>query len=333
MERITLAHGSGGEQTRELIESVFFPAFENPSLTRDDAALLAAPAGRLALTTDSFVVSPPFFPGGDIGKLSVCGTVNDLSCRAARPLYLTASFVIEEGFEAEKLKKIARSMAAAAAEAGAAIVAGDTKVVRKGQCDGLYITTAGVGALRQEPAPGGDRAREGDAVLVTGDIGRHGAAILVARGEFGLSSAVTSDCAPLWNMVEGLLREAGPVSCLRDATRGGLATVLCELAEASGAEMELDEKTLPVCDAVRGVCGLLGLEPLYLACEGRLAVILPGNRAEAALAALRKSPFGRDAAIVGRVRAGVPGRVTVRTAIGGRRLLAPPAGELLPRIC
>lgn len=333
MELITLAHGAGGTETNRLIETVFTPAFQNPSLTADDAALLAVKSGCIAFTTDGFVVSPPFFSGGNIGKLSVCGTVNDLACMGAKPLYLSCSFIIEEGFEVEKLRVIAESMAETAREAGIEIAAGDTKVVARGQCDGVYITTSGVGSVLRENTPGGARAKAGDAVLVTGDIGRHGAAILIARGLYGIEADIESDCAPLWGMIENLFNAAGDVHCVRDATRGGLATVLCEIARQSGVSIEIDAGSLPVCGQVKGLCGMLGLEPLYLACEGRMAVILPMESAQAALEALHRSKYGKGAAIIGRVCDGRAGSVVMNTEIGGKRLLSPPSGELLPRIC
>lgn len=332
MELITLAHGAGGTKTKELIDSVFAAAFQNPLLTADDAALLRFGGKKLAFTADGFVITPPFFNGGDIGKLSVCGTVNDLACMAAHPLYMTCSFIIEEGFPVEKLRTIAASMAQTAREAGIAIVAGDTKVVARGQCDGVFIAASGIGEA-EELAVGGAQAREGDTVLFTGDVGRHGAAVLLARGGFGLQAELASDCAPLWGLVEAMLQAGVTPHCLRDATRGGMGTVLDEIAGQSGVTIELEEEAVPVCDEVRGVCGLLGLEPLYLACEGRLAVVVPGEQAQTALKAIKSSRYGKNAAVVGKVCTKSLGGVVVRTGIGGRRLLPPPSGELLPRIC
>lgn len=332
-EIITLAQGGGGTQTAALINNVFRSAFENPLLTGDDAAVLPA-QGRFAYTTDGFVITPRVFPGGDIGRLSVCGTVNDLACMGARPKYIACSFIIEEGLPVAELRRFAGSMAATAKEAGAVIVAGDTKVVAKGQCDGVFITTSGIGEIVAGASPSGAGVRPGDAVIVTGDVGRHGAAVLVARGGFLLDAAVESDCAPLWGSVDALLRQ-GPMilHCARDATRGGFATVLNEVAEQSGVTVEIDEAVVPVDPQVRGVCGLLGLDPLYLACEGRLVLFVPQAEAGRALEVLRGCPYSVGAAVVGRVTAKRRAAVFARTAIGGERLLAPATGELLPRIC
>lgn len=335
-EIITMAHGAGGSQTARLIGELFTREFENPDLTRDDAAVLDFPGGRMAMTTDGFVVSPPFFSGGDIGTLSVCGTVNDLSCMGARPLWLTGSFIIEEGFPVAELRRIARSMAGTARRAGVRIVAGDTKVAGHGQCDGVFITTAGVGqvsAAAGAAALGGAQARPGDAVLVTGDIGRHGCAILLARGDYGIEADIASDCAPLWEPVSRMLATGAELHAIRDATRGGVGTVLGEIASQSGACVELEEAAVPVAEPVRGVCGLLGLDPLYMACEGRMVVFAPEKEADRLLEALRGCEAGAGAARIGEVTDAMPGRVVVRTPAGGRRMLAVPGGELLPRIC
>ncbi len=335
-EIITMAHGAGGSQTARLIADIFTAEFDSPYLTRDDAAVLDSPGGRMAMTTDGFVVSPPFFRGGNIGKLSVCGTVNDLACMGAQPLWLTASFILEEGFPVAKLREIARSMAQTARRAGAHIVSGDTKVVGHGQCGGVFITTSGVGRIADAPgaaALGGAQVKAGDAVLVTGDIGRHGCAILLARGEYGIEAAVDSDCAPLWEPVRRMLATGAAIHAIRDATRGGVGTVLGEIAGQSGTCVELEEAAIPVDDGVRGVCGLLGLDPLYMACEGRMVVFAPAAAADRLLEALHGCPEGAGAARVGEVTAEMPGRVVVRTPAGGRRMLAMPGGELLPRIC
>ena len=340
MEQVTLAHGAGGTQTAALIREVFASAFDNPLFTHDDAAVLPAEPGRLAFTTDSFVVSPAFFPGGNVGRLAVCGTVNDLACMGAQPLYLSCAFVIEEGLEVAVLREIVRSMAEVAREAGVCVVAGDTKVVARGECDGVFITTSGVGRVPDGVSLSGAFAREGDAVLLSGDVGRHGAAILAARGSFGFETDVTSDCAPLHGLAHAMLEATqGHGRCLRDATRGGVATVLHELCGQSGVGMELDEEAIPVSEPVSGICGLLGLEPLYLACEGRLVCVVPEEQAQTALSALRGCRYGERAAIVGRVTKrprGAVGAVTgvvMRTSLGGLRSLPPPTGELLPRIC
>jgi len=330
---VTLAHGAGGEQTSELIDRVFKAHFSNPNLTADDAAVLAPPVGRMAMTTDGFIVSPAFFPGGNIGKLSICGTVNDLSCMGAKPLYLTCSFVIEEGFEMDKLEEIAAAMEKTAAECGVQIVAGDTKVAGKGQVDGVFITTTGVGEIRPGVETSGTKAAPGDAIIVTGDVGRHGCTILLARNEFGIDADVTSDCAPLWGAVEAIIDTASDVHVIRDATRGGVGTVLYEIAGQSNVGIEIDQTKIPVEGQVKGVCRMLGLEPLYLACEGRLVVFAKANQAEAIVEALKKTPYGTGAAVIGRVTEENQGQVVMLTEIGTKSLLPKPGGELLPRIC
>ncbi len=330
---ITLAHGAGGRQTAELIGSVFKKYFENPHLTADDAAVLPAPSGRMAMTTDGFIVSPAEFPGGDIGKLAVCGTVNDLACMGARPLYLSCAFVIEEGFPVEKLERIAASMARTAEEVGVAIVSGDTKVAGKGQVDGVFITTTGVGEVQGGCVPSGAKAAPGDKILVTGDVGRHGCTILLERDRFGMEAEVTSDCAPLWDAVKDMMDVTEELHVIRDATRGGVGTVLYEIAEQSGVGVRLAAEDVPVSDAVRGVTGLLGLEPLYLACEGRLVVVAPAEHAEALVEKLRQGRYTGEAAVIGEITDELPGRVVMTTELGTETLLPPPSGELLPRIC
>jgi hydrogenase expression/formation protein HypE len=332
-DRITLAHGAGGKQTSELIDRVFKKNLGNPYFTADDASVLPAPKGRIAMTTDGFIVSPPFFNGGNIGKLSVCGTVNDLSCMGARPLYLTCAFVIEEGFEVEKLETIAESMAKTAAEAGTVVVAGDTKVAGKGQVDHVFITTTGVGEVLPGTSLSGANAVPGDVVLVTGDIGRHGCCILLARDAYGIEADVKSDCAPLWKSVEAALDAVPDIHVIRDATRGGVGTVLYEIAAQSGVGIRLDAPAVPVAPEVRGVTGLLGLEPLYLACEGTLVMIAPRQRAEALLAVLKRQPYFGGAKIIGEVCAEEAGRVVLRTEVGAETYLPQPGSELLPRIC
>jgi len=332
-EYITLAHGAGGRQTSELISGLFKKYFDNPYLTADDAAVLPAPAGKIAMTTDGFIVSPSDFPGGNIGKLSICGTVNDLSCMGAKPLYLTCSFVIEEGFPIAKLDKIAEAMAKTAAEAGVCMVAGDTKVAGKGQVDGVFITTTGVGQVLDGVSLSGASARPGDAVIVTGDVGRHGCAILLSRDSYGIEADVKSDCAPLWGTVKSMLDTTADIHVLRDATRGGVGTVLYEIAEQSGVGIRLEQTAVPVDPAVAGVCGMLGLEPLYLACEGRLVVFTPEKNAEKLLEVLKRGKYSAGAARIGTVTEEMAGRVVVRTSIGAETLLPPPGGELLPRIC
>ncbi|MDD6211923.1 MAG: hydrogenase expression/formation protein HypE [Clostridiales bacterium] len=330
---VTLAHGAGGRQTSELIDEVFKAHFANPDLTADDAAVLMPPVGKMAMSTDGFIVSPAFFPGGNIGKLSICGTVNDLACMGAKPLYLSCAFVIEEGYPMEKLEEIAAAMEKTAKEAGVRIVSGDTKVAGKGQVDGVFITTTGIGEILPGIATSGEAARPGDAIIVTGDIGRHGCTVLLERENFGIETDITSDCAPLWGTVEAVLNATKDVHVIRDATRGGVGTVLYEVAEQSRAGIQLDSSAIPVDDQVRGVCGMLGLEPLYLACEGRMVIMAPKDRAEKILAVLKTCPYSSDAAIIGEVTEEHPGKVVLTTEIGTKTILAQPGGEMLPRIC
>ena len=336
---VTLAHGGGGKAMKDLIDDVFVRAFDNPLLAplddqaRLDLADLARRGDRLAFTTNSFVVDPLIFPGGDIGRLAVCGTVNDLAVGGAVPLYLSCAAIVEEGVTIDLLRQIAASMAATAREAGVAIVTGDTKVVAKGACDKLFLTTTGVGVIRDGVDLGADRARAGDAVLVNGLLGDHGAAILCARGDMALETPIESDCAPLHGLIAALIAAAPGVRFVRDPTRGGLATVLNEIAEASRIAIEIDEQATPIREEVKAFCEILGLDPLYLANEGKIVVIAPPDEAEAALAAMRAHPLGQRAAIVGRVHSGEPGRVTMRTVFGGRRIVDMLVGEQLPRIC
>ena len=330
---VTLAHGAGGSQTNELIDRVFKAHFANPDFTGDDAAVLTPGSGKIAFSTDGFIVSPWEFPGGNIGKLSICGTVNDLACMGAKPKYLSCAFVIEEGFPLDKLEEIAAAMEKTAAEAGVRIVAGDTKVAGKGQVDGVFITTTGVGKIRSGVRTGGALAKPGDAVIVTGDVGRHGCTILLARNEFGIEADVTSDCAPLWGAVEEMFKVTKDIHVIRDATRGGVGTVLYEIAGQSQVGIRIDSAAVPVADGVKGVCGMLGMEPLYLACEGRLVVFAPKSEAEALVARLRTLPYSGEAAIIGEVVADPVGKVVLTTEIGAQTMLPPPGGELLPRIC
>ncbi|GAA3667971.1 hydrogenase expression/formation protein HypE [Nonomuraea antimicrobica] len=338
-ERITLAHGSGGKATQTLVEAVFLEAFRNPLLAPlEDGAILPFDGplgtGRLAFTTDSYVVSPLFFPGGDIGDLAVNGTVNDLAMCGARPRYLSAGFILEEGFPVEDLRRVVASMAQAAAAAKVEIVTGDTKVVQRGRADGCYITTTGVGLVERPVTLSAGAARPGDAVLVSGPIGAHGAAIMLARGDFEIEAPIASDTAPLHEIVAGLLDAVpGQVRTLRDATRGGLATVLNEVAAASGVAVVLEEAAVPVRPEVTGVCELLGLDPLYVACEGRFVAVVDGGHAERALDALRAHPLGAEAAIVGTVAAEPAALVLLRTGVGGTRVVDVLVGDPLPRIC
>jgi hydrogenase expression/formation protein HypE len=334
-ERVTLAHGAGGKSTHALIEALFLRELGNPLLAPlGDSALLTLDGGaRLAFTTDSFVVRPLFFPGGDIGELAVHGTVNDLAMAGARPLGLSAGFIVEEGLLMADLQRIAASMGNAAQAAGVAVVAGDTKVVERGKADGLYVNTSGVGVVEHDRDLAPERIRPGDRVLVSGTLGDHGMAIMIARGELELEVELESDTAPLHELAQRLLEAAEGVRCMRDPTRGGLATVLNELALTAEVGITIFEEVLPVRPQVNGACEILGIDPLYVASEGRLAAIVAPEDADAALAALRAHPLGRDAAIVGEVRPEPPGMVLLETAFGGSRVVDMLAGDPLPRIC
>ncbi|WP_424535712.1 hydrogenase expression/formation protein HypE [Sphaerisporangium viridialbum] len=332
-ELITLAHGAGGKATRTLIEAVFLESFRNPLL---EPLADGAVDGGLAFTTDSYVVTPLFFPGGDIGDLAVNGTVNDLAMCGARPAHLSAAFILEEGFPVADLRRITESMAAAAREAGVAVVTGDTKVVQRGKADGCYITTAGVGVVDPAVRLSASAAEPGDAIIVSGPIGEHGVTVMLARGGLDIEAAdLVSDTAPLNGLTARLLDacDGGRVRCLRDATRGGVATVLNEVAESSGVAVVLDEDAIPVRPGVRGACELLGIDPLYVACEGRMVAVVDQRSAGAALDALRAHPLGAGAAVVGRIAEDPPGLVLLRTAFGGTRIVDVLVGDPLPRIC
>lgn len=339
MSRITLAHGAGGKAMRELIEGMMLPRFANSLLAplEDQARIamdgLAALGDRLAFTTDSFVVDPLEFPGGDIGTLAVFGTVNDLAVSGARPLYLSCALILEEGLELDVLARVLASMQEAARTAGVSIVTGDTKVVHRGAADKLFINTAGIGVVPAGVDIGAHRAAPGDVVLLNGHLGDHGAAILQARGELALGAAIASDCQPLHGLIECLRAACPDVHCLRDATRGGLATVLNELAAASGVGIRIDEQSLPVRDDVRGMCEILGLDPLYLANEGKLVAVVPAAAAGAALEAMRRHPAGAASRVIGEVVPAPRPRVTLRTAFGSERVVDMLVGEQLPRIC
>lgn len=335
---ITLAHGAGGSAMQDLIEEVFLNAFGGHGApledqARFDLAALAATGDRLAFTTDSFVVDPLFFPGGDIGTLAVCGTINDLAVGGARPVALSCAFILEEGLPIETLRRVVGSMARMAQAAGVPIVTGDTKVVTRGACDKLFITTTGIGVVRAGLDIGIGRARPGDVILVNGMLGDHGAAILNARGDLLLETPISSDCAALHRLVEGLVDAAPGIRALRDATRGGVAAVLNEVAQASGVAVRIREMDTPIRTQIQGFCEILGLDPLYLANEGKLVAVVPPQEAEAALNALRADPLGREAAIIGEVTDGRPGRVVMQTRFGGERLVDILVGEQLPRIC
>lgn len=336
-ETIVMGHGSGGGMTQKLIRDIFTPYFSNPALDAgNDFATLpidTEPGGALIVSTDGHIVYPLFFPGGDIGRLAICGTVNDVAMSGARPLYLTASFILEEGLPVETLQRVLTSMQAAAEEAGVHIVAGDTKVVERGKADGLFISTSGIGWLPEGRVIGGECARPGDVVIVSGTIGDHGIAVLAERGELGFTAEVRSDVAPLNSLIQSVLAAAPDVHVLRDPTRGGLATTLNEIAVQSRVGIVLEETSIPVHGPVRAVCDMLGFDPLYVANEGKVIILLPANQAQAALEALHQHPYGAEAVIIGKVAAEPAGRVLMRTEIGGTRILDVLAGEMLPRIC
>ena len=333
-ERITLAHGAGGKATHTLIDALFLEAFRNPILEQmEDQASLTVNGTRLAFTTDSYVVSPLFFPGGNIGDLAVNGTVNDLAVSGARPLYLSAGFILEEGFPVADLQLIAASMASAAEAAGVQIVTGDTKVVQKGLADGCYINTAGVGVIERDISLGAANVRPGDAILVSGPIGDHGVTIMLARGELDIESDLESDTANMASLISTLLDATTGVRCLRDATRGGVATILNEVARASNVAIVVDERAVPVREEVRGASEILGIDPLYVACEGRLVCVVDGAEAAAALAALHSHPLGQGAAVIGTVKDDPPTLVLLKTEFGGTRIVDMLIGDPLPRIC
>jgi hydrogenase expression/formation protein HypE len=334
-ERITLAHGAGGKATHTLIDALFLEAFRNPLLeAMEDQAVLSVGGARIAFTTDSYVVSPIFFPGGDIGDLAVNGTVNDLAMSGARPLYLSCGFILEEGFPVADLQRIAASMAVAAQAAGVTIVTGDTKVVQRGKADGCFINTAGVGLLERPVELGAHRCRPGDAIIVSGPIGDHGVTIMLARGELEIEADVKSDTAPLHDLVAALLDVVPDgVRAMRDATRGGVATILNEMAKASNVAVIIEEDRVPVRPEVNGACEILGIDPLYVACEGRFVVVVDGDAAQDALAALQSQPGGERAAIIGRIKDDPPGLVLLKTGFGGTRIVDMLVGDPLPRIC
>jgi hydrogenase expression/formation protein HypE len=332
---VILGHGSGGKLSTDLIEKLFLPPFDNPALRAgDDAGVVKpGPYQRLAMSTDSHVVWPLFFPGGDIGRLAVCGTVNDVAMMGAKPHYLTAGFILEEGLEIGLLEKVVESMQASAAEAGVQIIAGDTKVVERGKADGLYINTAGIGLIEKGVEIGGARAKPGDVVLLSGPIGDHGIAVLAARNELGLETAVQSDVAPLNHMVSAMLRVSDNVHVLRDPTRGGVASTLNEIARQSAVSIVLREQDIPVRPAVKAACEMLGFDPLYIANEGRLLAIVGREDADHVLEAMRGAQYGEEAVIVGEVAETHPGRVLMKTAFGSTRIVDMLLGEMLPRIC
>jgi hydrogenase expression/formation protein HypE len=343
-DQITLAHGSGGRAMHELVEGLFLEYLRNPLLEAlEDQAVFEISNGsvpaRLAFTTDSYVVTPVFFPGGDIGRLAVNGTVNDLAMSGARPLYLSAGFILEEGFAIADLRRILESMRAAATEAGVCVVTGDTKVVQKGSADKIFINTSGIGIIESDIRLSATHAQVGDKVIVSGLIGDHGTTIMIARGELELETEIESDTASLGLLVREMIEEAGHIGaidaihCLRDPTRGGVATTLNEIALSSEVCIEIQEDLIPVREEVKGACEILGLDPLYVANEGRLIAIVSAEVAEPLVARMRENVHGRDACIIGEVRAEPQGIVAMRTGFGGTRIVDMLAGEQLPRIC
>ena len=332
-EKILLTHGSGGKLAHELVEKSFVKAFDNPLLDKLDDSAVIDFSGRLAFTTDSYVVSPIFFPGGDIGKLAVCGTVNDLAMCGAKPLYLSLSFIIEEGLPQSELKKIVESVQRASQEAGVKIVTGDTKVVHRGSADELFINTAGIGIIPEGVDISGSNATPGDKVLLSGPIGDHGIAVLSKREGLSFSTQLESDCAPLNGLVDEMLNASSNIHCLRDPTRGGLATILNELAKQSKVSIRIEEEKVPVRDEVLAACEMLGLDPLYIANEGRLVAVVPAEDADKILKAMRGNHYGKEASLIGEVSAKNPGRVVMSTTIGAFRIVDMMVGDPLPRIC
>ena len=330
---VVLGHGSGGKLSAQLIRDLFLPAFDNPLLKKlDDQAVLSAGTARIALTTDSFVVTPLFFPGGDIGKLAVHGTINDIAMSGAVPLALSAAFIIEEGFPMEDLRRVVDSMAEAARAAGVCIVTGDTKVVNRGSADQLFITTSGLGMVPEGVDISAGNARPGDVILLSGTIGDHGMAVMSKRESLEFEGAIVSDTAPLHRLVSAMLA-AGEIHTLRDPTRGGLGATMCEIAGTAGVGMEATATAIPVRDPVRAACELLGLDPLFVANEGKLVAFVRRDDGPAVLAAMRSQPEGRDAVRIGEVVAAHPGMVLLRTEVGGTRVVDLPFSEQLPRIC
>jgi len=333
-ERIVMGHGSGGRMMAELIEGLFVPLFANPYLDQlNDQAVIEFDSQRLAFTTDSFVVSPIFFPGGNIGSLAVHGTINDLAMSGAQPLYLSAGFILEEGLPIADLERITKSMAIACRDAGVALVTGDTKVVDKGSGDLIFINTTGLGLVPEGVHISADQARPGDIVIVSGAIGVHGIAIMSQREGLEFETEIESDSAPLHGLVKAMLSVSRDIHCLRDPTRGGLASTLNEIAARSRAGIVIDERTIPVWPAVKGACEMLGLDPFYVANEGKLVAVVRREDADAVVEAMRAHPYGQEAAVIGEVVEEHPGMVVMRTGIGGTRVVDMLAGEMLPRIC
>ncbi len=333
-EKVLLGHGSGGRLSADLLQKIFLPVFQNPALNSlNDQALLSVDGVRLAFTTDSFVVKPLFFPGGDIGSLAVNGTINDLAMGGAEPLYLSVAFILEEGLPLETLHRVVASLGRAAEQAGVAVVTGDTKVVEKGKGDGLFINTSGIGRVLPGINLSADQARPGDVIILNGSIGDHGITILSQREGLEFESPIVSDCAALHTLVAAMMEASPAIRCMRDPTRGGLSSALNEIAVQSRVGMELEESTIPIQEAVRGACELLGLDPLYVANEGKLVAIVDPLHAGRIVAAMRAHPLGKQARIIGKVTAADPGLVIMRTSLGTTRIVDLLSGDQLPRIC
>jgi len=332
---ITLSHGSGGKASQDLIRNVFIKAFGNPAVVLSDSAVLNITGQKLAFTTDSFVIDPIFFPGGDIGKLSVCGTVNDLAVSGAIPKYISVSFIIEEGFELENIEKIAESIALQAKITKVKIVAGDTKVVNKGKCDKLFINTSGIGVFEKDLdyISSGEQVKQGDIIIINGSLGDHSIAVLGARNQLGFKTNIVSDCACLNELIQDVIKQDIRVKFMRDITRGGLATVLNELSEITNKGIEINEKVIPIKDAVNGICEILGFDPLYLANEGKVMFVIHPDDAEKTLEIIKKNSLGIDSKIIGEIVTMHPKMVVGKTGIGGTRIINMLQGEQLPRIC
>ena len=333
-DKILLEHGGGGLLSNELIAEYFLPHFKNPYLERlEDSAVLTIGNQKFCFTTDSYVVSPIFFPGGNIGSLAVHGTVNDLSVCGGKPLYLSCGFILEEGFPFDSLETIIQTMAKAAAEANVNIVTGDTKVVTRGAVDGIFINTSGIGIVEYPGLLAVKNIQPGDAIILNGTIGDHGAAIMKTRENLGLTAEIISDSAPLNDLIAGILKASPNIHCMRDATRGGLGAIMAEIAKSAQVRIDVNENSIPVQDNVRGVCEILGLDPLFLANEGKMILFCPASDAETVLAAMRSHKYGLNATIIGSVSPAAKGRVVLKTSIGGERIVDLPTGELVPRIC
>lgn len=333
-DRILLGHGSGGKLSAELVRDIFLPAFHNPALAKlDDQAIVCINGSRVAITTDSFVVKPLFFPGGDIGSLAINGTINDLAMGGAQPLFFSVAFILEEGFPLEALQRVVNSLRHAADDAGVNVVTGDTKVVEKGKGDGLFINTTGIGIVPPGLELSADRARPGDKILLSGSIGDHGIAILAQREGLEFESTIESDSAALHTLVAEMLNTKAAIRCMRDPTRGGVSSTLNEIAERSQVGIELDEQAIPIRDEVKGACEMLGLDPLYVANEGKLVAIVAPDDADVLLATMRQHPLGKNSQLIGTVTDRHPGLVTMRTALGTTRIVDMLSGDQLPRIC